>query len=432
MKKHKSKEEEKTNKALDELIAVHGHTPEAIFGEKGLVALLTKTLVERALGAELTYHLKTGRSATELEGGEAAVAGEGPANCRNGFSKKTVIGDCGEMELAMPRDRQSSFEPMLVEKWQKRMPGFDQKIIAMYARGMSVREIAALLEEQYRVEVSPAFISSVTDAVHAEVSEWQNRPLEKMYPLVFFDALRVRIRDEGTVKNKAVYLALGIEADGTRAVLGIWIEQNEGAKFWLKVMNELRNRGVEDVLIAVVDGLKGFPEAITAVFPQASVQTCIVHLIRNSLNYCNWKDLQAVATAIKLIYRAENAAVAAARLEEFERGEWGRKYPTIAPMWRRAWEQVIPFFAYPPEVRKIIYTTNALESVNMQLRKIIKTRGHFPSDEAATKLLYLALLNIGKKWKSSPPNWKSAANQFAIQYGPRFCPATTTTFTPES
>ena len=241
MKKPKSKEEEKRNKILDELIAEHGHTREAIFGEKGLVASLTKAVVERALGAELTYHLKTGRSAPEVE---SEGASEGPANCRNGYSKKTVIGDSGAMELAMPRDRQSSFEPMLVEKWQKRMPGFDEKIIAMYARGMSVREIAALLEEQYRVEVSPAFISSVTEAVHAEVSEWQNRPLEKMYALVFFDALRVRIRDEGTVKNKAVYLALGIEADGTRAILGMWIEQNEGAKFWLKVMNELRNRGV--------------------------------------------------------------------------------------------------------------------------------------------------------------------------------------------
>ena len=427
VRKPKSKEEEKTNKALDELIAVHGHTPEAIFGEKGLVALLTKTLVERALGAELTYHLKTGRSATELEGDEPASPSEGPANCRNGFSKKTVIGDSGEMELAMPRDRQSSFEPMLVEKWQKRMPGFDQKIIALYARGMSVRETAALLEEQYRVEVSPAFISSVTDAVHAEVTEWQNRPLEKMYPLVFFDALRVRIRDEGTVKNKAVYLALGIEADGTRAILGIWIEQNEGAKFWLKVMNELRNRGVEDILIAVVDGLKGFPEAITAVFPQTSVQTCIVHLIRGSLAYCNYKEIKAVAAALKLIYRAESAEAAEARLTEFEASEWAKKYPTIAPMWRRAWEQIIPFFAYPPEVRKIIYTTNAIESVNMQLRKIIKTRGHFPSDEAATKLLYLALLNITKKWKSPPLNWKSAANQFAIQFGPRFCQAASPT-----
>ena len=268
--------------------------------------------------------------------------------------------------------------------------------------------------------MSPAFISTVTDAVHAEVSEWQNRPREKMYPLVFFDALRVRIRDEGTVRNKAVYLALGVAADGTREVLGMWIEQNEGAKFWLKVMNELRHRGVEDVLIAVVDGLKGFPEAITAVFAEASVQTCIVHLIRHSLGYCNWKEREAAAAALKLIYRAESAERAEQRLREFEAGEWGRKYPTIAASWRRAWEQVIPFFAYPAEVRKIIYPTNAIESLNMQLRKVIKTRGHFPSDEAATKLMYLALRNITAKWIKPPFGWTAAANQFAIQFGSRF------------
>jgi transposase-like protein len=333
-----------------------------------------------------------------------------------------VLSDSGALEIAVPRDRQSSFEPLLVPKWQKRLPGFDAKIIALYARGLSVREIQALLEEQYRIEVSPDFISQVTNAVHAEVSEWQNRPLEKTYALVFFDALRVRIRDEGTVCNKAVYLALGVAADGTREVLGLWIEQQEGAKFWLKVMNELRQRGLEDVLIAVVDGLKGFPAAITAVYPAASVQTCIVHLIRHSLSYCSYKDERAVAAALKLIYRAENAEVAAQRLSEFEAGEWGRKHPTIGASWRRAWEQVIPFFAYPAEVRKIIYTTNAIESLNGQLRKIIKTRGHFPSDAAATKLLYLALRNITAKWKAPPTGWIAAANQFAIQFGPRFHP----------
>jgi transposase-like protein len=406
--------------ALDALIARHGHSAEAILGEEGLLAQLTQALVERALGAELSHHLRSEREAAasqvrEPEGGAAEVA-----NCRNGFSKKIVLGDSGALEIAVPRDRQGSFEPRLVPKWQKRLPGFDAKIIALYARGMTVREIRALLEEQYHVEVSADFISTVTDAVHAEASEWQNRPLEKMYPLVFFDALRVRIRDEGTVRNKAVYLALGVEADGTRAVLGLWIEQNEGAKFWLKVMNELRNRGVEDLLIAVVDGLKGFPEAITAVFPQASVQTCIVHLIRHSLSYCSYKDHKAVAAALKLIYRAESAEVAEQRLQEFESGGWGRKHPTIGASWRRAWEQVIPFFAYPAQVRKIIYTTNAIESLNMQLRKIIKTRGHFPSDESATKLLYLALNNITAKWKAPPAGWIEAANQFAIQFGARF------------
>ena len=420
MNEKKSREGVINVKALDALIAEHGHTPEAILGKEGLLAQLTKALVERVLGAELSHHLKTGRSPTGGGAGEPEAVSQGAANCRNGFSKKTVLGDSGKREIAMPRDRQGSFEPLLVAKWQKGLPGFDAKIIALYARGMSVREIQALLEEQYRIEVSPDFISGVTDAVHAEVSEWQNRPLEKMYPLVFFDALRVRIRDEGTVRNKAVYLALGIAADGTREVLGLWIEQNEGAKFWLKVMNELRNRGVEDVLIAVVDGLKGFPEAITAVFPEASVQTCIVHLIRHSLSYCGWKERKAVAAALKLIYRAESAGMAAQRLGEFEAGEWGRKYPTIAASWRRAWEQVTPFFAYPAEVRKIIYTTNAIESLNMQLRKIIKTRGHFPSDEAATKLLYLALRNITAKWVKPPLHWTAAANQFAIQFGPRF------------
>ena len=351
------------------------------------------------------------------EQGERA---EPDGNCRNGFSAKTVLGDSGEMAIDVPRDRHSSFEPLLVPKWQKKLPGFEDKIIALYARGMTVRDIKAMLEQQYRIEVSPDFISSVTDAVHAEVTEWQNRPLEKMYPLVFFDALRVRIRDEGTVRNKAVYLALGVAADGTREVLGLWIEQNEGAKFWLKVMNELRNRGVEDVLIAVVDGLKGFPEAITTVFPEASVQTCIVHLIRHSLTYCVWNDKEAVAAALKLVYRAESEAIALRRLEEFEAGEWGKKYPTIAASWRRSWEHVIPFFVYPAAVRKIIYTTNAIESLNMQLRKIIKNRGHFPSDEAATKLMYLALRDITAKWTKPPASWVPAANQFAIQFGSRF------------
>jgi transposase-like protein len=260
----------------------------------------------------------------------------------------------------------------------------------------------------------------VTDAVLEEVSEWQNRPLERSYPVVFFDALRVKIRDEGTVRNKAVYLALGIAAEGTKEVLGLWIEQNEGAKFWLKVMNELRNRGVEDILIAVVDGLKGFPDAITAVFPQARVQTCIVHLTRYCLSFCGWKDRQALARELKVIYRAETAEVARKRLGEFEAGPWGKKYPMIAESWRRNWEQIIPFYSYPAEIRKIIYTTNAIESLHMQLRKVLKTRGHFPSDEAATKLIYLALRNITKRWKMPPVTWKAAATQFAIQFGPRF------------
>ena len=420
MKRTKTKEDKALDEALDMLIARSGHSPEAIMGEQGLLAQLTKALVERVLGAELTHHLKTGRSPAEAAPDDPGQRAEAGGNCRNGFSSKTVLGDSGEMQIDVPRDRHSSFEPLLVPKWQKKLPGFEEKIIALYARGMTVRDIKAMLEAQYRIEVSPDFISSVTDAVHAEVTEWQNRPLERMYPLVFFDALRVRIRDEGTVRNKAVYLALGVAADGSREVLGLWIEQNEGAKFWLKVMNELRNRGVEDILIAVVDGLKGFPEAITAAFPETQVQTCIVHLLRHSLAYCTWDDKDAVSAALKLVYRAENEVMALKRLEEFEAGPWGRKYPTIAASWRRAWEQVIPFFVYPQAVRKIIYTTNAIESLNMQLRKIIKNRGHFPSDEAATKLLYLALRDISSKWKAAPHAWKQAANQFAIQFGARF------------
>ncbi len=417
MKKNQDKKKEALNQALDALIEQTGHSPEVILGDGGVLAQMTKALVERVLGAELAHHLKTGRGPVGGLEGEAAAA---PPNCRNGYSAKTVLSDSGAMQIDVPRDRAGSFEPLLVPKWQKKLPGFEEKIIALYARGMTVRDIRSMLEAQYHIEVSADFISSVTDAVQAEVVEWQNRPLERMYPLVFFDALRVRIRDEGTVRNKAVYLALGVAADGTREVLGLWIEQNEGAKFWLKVMNELRNRGVEDILIAVVDGLKGFPEAITAAFPEAQVQTCIVHLLRHSLSYCGWDDRDAVAAALKLIYRAENEAMALKRLAEAEASASGRKYPTIPPSWRRAWEQVIPFFAYSQEVRKIIYTTNAIESLNMQLRKVTKNRGHFPSDESATKLLYLALRDITAKWTKPPVGWKAAANQFAIQFGARF------------
>jgi transposase-like protein len=406
---------------IDKLIKETGFSAEAIMGESGLIARLTKAVVERALGAEMTHHLgyEKGESRKSgKEGGEEEQSIGG--NHRNGYSRKRLIGDGGEVEIEVPRDREGSFEPMLIRKGQRRIEGFDEKIIAMYARGMTVREIQGFLLDQYKVEVSGDFISTVTDAVIDEVKEWQNRPLERMYPVVFFDALRVKIRDEGTVKNKAVYLALGIAPDGTKDVLGIWIEQNEGAKFWLKVMNELRNRGVEDILMAVVDGLKGFPEAITTVYPETSVQTCIVHLTRYCLSFCGWKDRQAVARELKAIYRAETQEAAAKRLEEFEASALGKKYPMIGQSWHRNWEQVIPFYGYPQEIRKIIYTTNAIESLNMQLRKVLKTRGHFPNDEAATKLIYLGLRNITKQWKNPPITWKAAAAQFAIQFGPRF------------
>jgi putative transposase len=370
-----------------------------------------KAIVERALGAELTAHLGYDKGEDKPEQ---------QSNYRNGTTGKRILTDQGSLEIEVPRDRENSFEPQLIKKGERRFSGFDDKIIAMYARGMTVREIQGYLEEMYGVLVSPDLISQVTDAVMEEVREWQNRPLDRLYPVVFFDALRIKIRDEGTVKNKAVYLALGVMPDGTKDILGIWIEQSEGAKFWLRVMTEIRNRGVSDILIAVVDGLKGFPQAITSVFPLTQVQTCIVHLIRNSLEYTGWKDRKALAAELKTIYRAETAQAAWAALEAFSQGPWGKKYLPIALIWKRQWEQVIPFFTYPAEVRKIIYTTNAIESLHMQLRKIIKNRGHFPNDEAAVKLLYLALRNITKDWKMSAREWKSAMNQFAILFADRF------------
>jgi transposase-like protein len=396
---------------IDQWLAEHYAGPEDILGKEGLLARLTKAVVERALGAELTHHLGYAK-------GDAPVS-EGD-NCRNGTSAKTLIGEGGKVAIAVPRDREGTFAPRLIAKGQRRFEGFDEKIIAMYARGMTVREIQGLLLDQYQVEVGHDFISTVTDAVLGEVVEWQNRPLEGMYPIVFFDALRVKIRSEGTVKNQAVYLALGVAADGTRDVLGLWIEQTEGAKFWMKVMNELRNRGVGDILIAVVDGLKGFPEAITGVFPQTTVQTCIVHLTRFSLAYCSWQDRPAVANGLKAIYRAASAEEGARLLEAFGESELGKKYPMIAASWRRHWAEVIPFYDWSPEVRKMIYTTNAIESLNMQLRKVLKNRGHFPSEEAAGKLIYLALRNIVKQWKKPPTHWGAAAHQFALRFGERF------------
>jgi len=364
-----------------------------------------KALIERALGAELGHHL-----------GQA----DEPGNHRNGVSAKTVVTDEGPVRIDVPRDRQGSFEPLLIAKHERRFTGFDDKIIAMYARGMTMREIQAFLEEQYGVDVSPELISTVTDAVMSEVAAWQARPLEPMYPVVFFDALRVKIREDAVVRNKAIYLALGVLPDGTRDILGLWIENTEGAKFWMKVFNDLKTRGVGDILIAVTDGLKGMPEALGAVFPQTTLQTCIVHLIRNSLDFANWKERKALAAAIKPIYTAPSAEAAEAELDAFEQGAWGQKFPTVVAAWRRAWDRVIPFFAFPPAVRRVIYTTNAIESVNSRLRKIIKTRGHFPSDDAANKLIWLALRNITADWSRASRDWKEAMNQFAILYAERF------------
>jgi putative transposase len=394
---------------LDQILAGGSLKPEDLAGEDGLFRRLKKALLERALGAELTHHLG-------YEKGDPA--GRGTGNSRNGTSSKALLTDDGEIEIEVPRDRAGTFEPVIVAKGQTRFDGFDEKIISLYGRGMTVREIQGHLAELYGTEVSPDLISKVTDAILEEVREWQSRPLESIYPVVFFDALRVKIRDEGMVKNKAVYVVLGITASGEKDVLGLWIEQTEGAKFWLKVMNDLRNRGVADILIAVVDGLKGFPEAINNVFPKAMVQTCIVHLIRNSLSFVSWKDRKAILPSIKAIYHAENADAALLRLEDFE-AEWGKRYPAIAQAWRRAWEHVIPFFAFAPDIRKMIYTTNAVEALNRSLRKIIKTRGSFPNDEAAMKLLYLAIRNAGIHWRR-PVAWTAAMGQFAIQFGERF------------
>ena len=394
---------------IDEFLSDYKH-PEDLLGDGGLFKQLKKALLERALNAELSDYLG-------YEKGDPKARRH--ANSRNGHGSKRITGEDGEMEISIPRDRDASFEPQIVKKGQRRFEGFDDTIISMYARGMSVREIRGHLEELYGVEVSPDLISRVTDEVMDEVRDWQSRPLDEVYPVIIFDALRVKIRDEGVVRNKAVYLALGFTIEGHKEVLGLWIEQTEGAKFWLRVMNELRNRGVHDVFIAVVDGLKGFPEAINAVFPEAAVQTCIVHMIRHSLAYVGWKVRKHVAADLKRIYRAESAEAAALRLDEFEE-KWGDKFPPIGKSWRRNWEQIIPFFAYPEAVRKIIYTTNAIESLNMSLRKIIKNRGHFPSDDAATKLLYLALRNIAKKWTLPARTWKQALNQFAILFQDRF------------
>lgn len=370
-----------------------------------------KAFIERALNAEMSHHLGYGA-------GQAKP--EGATNHRNGSSAKTVITDTGSVRIEVPREREGTFEPQLIGKHERRLTGFDDKIIAMYARGMTVREIQGFMAEMYAVDVSPDLISSVTDAVMSEVTAWQARPLEAMYPVVFFDALRVKIRENGVVRNKAVYLALGVLADGTRDILGIWIENTEGAKFWMKVFNDMKTRGCNDVLIAVTDGLKGMGEALEVVYPQTTLQTCIVHLIRNSLDYANWKDRKPLAAAIKPIYTAPSAEAALAELDALEQGPWGKKFPTVVASWRRVWDKVIPFFAFPPEVRRVIYTTNAIESVNARLRKILKTRGHFPNDEAATKLIWLALRNITADWGRAANNWKAAMNQFAILYEERF------------
>jgi putative transposase len=382
--------------------------PEDVIGKNGLIKQLTQAILEQAMEAELTHHVGYAKHERTAGGSE---------NKRNGASRKKLKGDFGEMDLSVPRDRDGSFEPRIVPKHQRRFSGFDDKIISMYARGMTTREIQGHLEEIYGVGVSPALISEVTDAVQAEVRAWQSRPLDTLYPIVYLDALRVKMRHEGQVSNRAVHVALGVNIEGQKEVLGMWTTANEGAKFWLQVLTELQNRGVKDVFIACVDGLKGFPEAIETVYPEAQVQLCLVHLTRASLNYVNWKERKLVAADLKQIYRAATVEQAEAELESFA-GKWDGKYPTISRMWRRNWERVIPMFEYPAAIRRVIYTTNAIESLHMTLRKVIKNRGSFPSEEAAMKMLYLGLRNVAAKWKGIQ-HWKAALNHFTILWGDR-------------
>ncbi len=393
---------------IDKLLVGY-KVPEDITGDNGLLKQLTKALVERALSAELSTHLGYEKHAVE---------GRGSGNSRNGASSKRLKGEFGTVEIAVPRDRAGSFEPQLVPKGRTRFAGFDDKILSLYARGMTTREIQGHLEEMYQVEVSPTLISNVTEAVIEEVKAWQSRLLERVYPIVYLDALVVKMRTEGRVENRAVYVAIGITMEGQKEVLGLWTSANEGAKFWLQVLTELKNRGVEDVFIACVDGLKGFPQAIEAVYPKTTVQLCIVHMVRASLNYVNWKERKQVAAELKSIYRAATAEEAERQLEQFA-ARWEAKYPTISALWRRNWLGIIPFFQFPPEIRKIVYTTNAVESLNMSLRKAIKTRGAFPSEDAALKVMYLALRNLAAKWHTIQ-GWKEALQRFALLWEARF------------
>lgn len=394
-------------KLVDELLKDY-KSPEQIIGENGLLKQLTKALLERALQAEMTSHLGYGKH---------DPAGHNSGNSRNGTTKKKLKGDFGEIELGTPRDRNGSFEPKMVAKGQTRFTGFDDKIVSMYARGMTTRDIQGHLQEIYGVEVSPALISEVTEAVTEEASIWQKRPLDAVYPVVYMDALYVKVRDNGQVQNRAMHVAIAIRMDGCKEVLGLWTAATEGAKFWLQVLNELKNRGVQDIFIACVDGLKGFPEAIESGFPQTQVQTCIVHLVRASLQYVSWKLRKTVAADLRRIYTAPTADAAAEELERFAE-KWDQTHPAISQIWGRNWPRITPFFAFAPDIRKVIYTTNAVESLNMTLRKVIKTRASFPNEEAATKLLYLALQNVAKKW-NTVQNWREALNQFHIMWPER-------------
>ena len=394
-----------TDELLDSLLKDY-KKPEDLIGENGLLKELTKRLLERAMAAEMTDHLGYAKH---------EPSGKNSGNSRNGNSSKTVKGEFGNLEVAIPRDRKSTFDPVILPKGESRFSGFDGKIISLYARGLTTRDIQAHLEEIYGVEVSPTLISQVTEAVTDEIKLWQNRALDEVYPILYLDAVRMKVRHNGQVINKAVYLAIGVTMGGVKEVLGLWTAETEGAKFWLQVVTELKSRGVRDIFVACVDGLKGFPEAIEAVFPNTQVQICLVHMVRHSLNYVSWKQRKEVAQDLKAIYQAPTLGQAEASLAALE-VKWGKSHPSIPKSWRTNWERIIPLFSYPPEIRKAIYTTNAIESLNMSLRKVTKNRGHFPSDDAMFKLLYLALRNIAKKWTMPIRDWKSAINQFTISF----------------
>lgn len=393
---------------IDELLK-DCKTSDDIFGDNGLVKQFVKALSERALQAELTTHLGYEKH---------DVKGNNSGNSRNGITSKIVKGTFGEAEIAIPRDRAGTFEPQLIQKGQTRFDGFDDKILSMYARGLSTRDIQAQLQELYGVEVSPTLISNVTDAVLDEVKIWQSRPLDRVYPIIYFDALVVKIRADKQVINKAIHLALGVNLDGHKELLGMWCNTTEGAKFWLSVLTELKNRGIQDVLICCCDGLTGFPAAIEAVYPQTKVQLCIVHLVRQSLRFVGWKERKEVASDLKLIYGSATIEEAEMALTTFAE-KWDKQFPTISQIWFRHWENITPFFAYPPEIRKVIYTTNAIESLNMTLRKVIKNKRMFPSDDAAFKLIYLALQNASKKWTLPIRDWKPALARFMIEFDGR-------------
>ncbi|MBV8071167.1 MAG: IS256 family transposase [Acidobacteriaceae bacterium] len=396
----------KLESALDELLS--GKTTDEIVGPNGLLKQLTKTLIERAMNAEMSHHLGYEKHASK---------GRGSGNSRNGTSRKNVQGDFGSVEIEVPRDRNGTYVPQIVPKHERRFAGFDDKILSMYARGMTTRDIQSHLEEMYGVEISPALISQVTDAVMEEVRQWQSRPLEPIYAIVYLDALMVKMRHEGRVENRAVFVAIGVTLEGSKEVLGLWTSATEGAKFWLQIVTEIRHRGVQDILIACIDGLKGFPEAIQSVYPKTEVQLCIVHMVRNSLNYVGWKERRAVAADLKEIYHAATAEQAEQRLSEFEQ-RWDSKYSAIGKLWRRNWAGIVPFFAYPEEIRRAVYTTNIVESLNMSLRKVIKTRGSFPNEEAALKLLYLGLRNVSRRWHASH-DWRKALNHLVLLWGER-------------